>query len=466
VTPKRPVNVLANRSIKQRRADRAMSTESQSRLADRIAYWTTRGFWAVVDQALFAVSNLIVNLLLARWLPSREYGAFVAAYVVLILISVAHSALLIEPMLVFGPSTYAGHFKEYLRAILRFHWVFGAAAAATLVLVAAILYAAGADLLGRTFLGLACAAPFILLSWLARRACYAERKPAVAALGGAVYLITAGVGSIFLYNLGLLTPIAAQLLMGTAACASSGLILRVIMGDPSGRISAAETWSLWARHWKFGRWSAASGLLYWTQGQVFYLVLPLWNGLEATAALRALTNFVMPVLQSDGALVTLLAPELARIRLHTNDLSRYLRWATRLFAIEGLVYWAVIVVFRRDLVMYVYGGKYVGSADLLIVLGALPLLGSRLNILGAVLRAFERTDQLFRATVASAVASLAVGFATMATLGIYGAVFATVISQAAQIVAIGYFLRKPPDIGIDAVATSHGRLSRILEVQQ
>ena len=52
-------------------------------------YWTTRGFWAIVDQALFAVSNLIINVLLARWLSPREYGAFVTAYVVLLLVSVA-----------------------------------------------------------------------------------------------------------------------------------------------------------------------------------------------------------------------------------------------------------------------------------------------------------------------------------------------------------------------------------------
>ena len=53
--------------------------------------WTTRGFWAIVDQALFALSNLLINVLLARWLSPREYGAFVTAYVVLVLVSVAHT---------------------------------------------------------------------------------------------------------------------------------------------------------------------------------------------------------------------------------------------------------------------------------------------------------------------------------------------------------------------------------------
>ena len=63
---------------------------------DRLKYWTTRGFWAVTDQALFAVSNLVINVLLARWLSPREYGAFVTAFVVLLLVGVAHSSLIVD----------------------------------------------------------------------------------------------------------------------------------------------------------------------------------------------------------------------------------------------------------------------------------------------------------------------------------------------------------------------------------
>ena len=44
----------------------------------------SQGGWAVVDQALFAGSNLLVNVLLARWLSGAEYGAFVTAYSVLV----------------------------------------------------------------------------------------------------------------------------------------------------------------------------------------------------------------------------------------------------------------------------------------------------------------------------------------------------------------------------------------------
>ena len=81
----------------------------------RLLRWSSRGFWAILDQALFALSNLLVNVLLARWLPPAEYGAFVTAYTVLLLVSVAHSAFLAEPMLVFGSDKYAASFSHYLQ---------------------------------------------------------------------------------------------------------------------------------------------------------------------------------------------------------------------------------------------------------------------------------------------------------------------------------------------------------------
>src|SRR5262249_25769313 len=59
-------------------------------VGSRVLRWGSHGFWAVLDQGLFALSNLLVNVLLARSLPSEEYGAFVTAYTILLLVGVVH----------------------------------------------------------------------------------------------------------------------------------------------------------------------------------------------------------------------------------------------------------------------------------------------------------------------------------------------------------------------------------------
>jgi O-antigen/teichoic acid export membrane protein len=408
-----------------------------------VSYWTTRGFWAIVDQALFALSNLLINVLLARWLSPREYGAFVTAYVVLILVGVAHTSLLVEPMTVVGPSRFTHGFREYFSFILRFQWMFAAAAASTLLLVGGAAYAWGDPLLGSSFVGVACAAPFIFLSWLTRRACYIERKPAVAALGGGVYLLIAGLGAVVLYQRDLLTTVSAQLLMGVAAAAAAGVILRRVGQPWFPPPPAFETRALVREHWTFLRWSGGAGVLSFTQGMAFYLMLPLFAGLEASATLRAMVNLVMPVLQSDAALAGLIAPELARARTRPHDLSRIFRWSTRLFALEGVICWVLLAVFRHDIVRFVYGDRYAAYADFLLLLGALPLVAGRGNLLGALLRVDKRVSLVFWTTAVAAALALLVGFSTMAALGAFGAVIATLGSELVRVGLMTYFVGKP-----------------------
>jgi len=437
---------------------------------DQLARWTTRGFWAIADQALFAISNLIINVLLARWLSPREYGAFVTSYVVLLLVGVAHGGLLVEPMLVYGPSRYGRRFGEYLSTLLRFQVGFGAVAMAALLLVGAAAYGLGARELAATFVGMGFASPFIFLSWLVRRACYVERKPAVAATGGAIYLILIVTGAGLLYRLELLTSMAAQLLMGAASGIAAVIILRRIEHSWRALTPAAETRRIWREHWEFFRWSGSAGLVFFAQGVVFYLLLPLFGGLEATAALRAMTNFVMPVLQSDSALSLLVAPELARARQNPLDLARITRWSTRLFAVEGALCWLFVAVFRHDLVRLAYGDRYLPYADLLLVLGAMPIIASRVNILGALLRVHQQVRLVFVACVAATIVSLAIGLATMSKFGALGASVAMIAAEFVRMSAMTYFLARPRVVVSDPEGESTlvgpTPSARVLEVRQ
>ena len=89
-----------------------------------IKLWAGRGFWAVMDQGLFATSNLILNILLARWITPVEYGAFTVSYTIFLWLGTFHTALITEPMLVFGAGKYKECFLDYLRVLLRWHWLF------------------------------------------------------------------------------------------------------------------------------------------------------------------------------------------------------------------------------------------------------------------------------------------------------------------------------------------------------
>ena len=77
---------------------------------------------------------------------------------------------------------------------------------------------------------------------------------------------------------------------------------------------------------------------------------------------------------------------------------------------------------------------------------------------------------VFWAGVAAAVASLTVGFASMPTLGVYGAVTAMLLADVVRIIVMSHFLGRPGPV-IDEPDDAHALVGsrpspRVLEVPQ
>lgn len=399
-----------------------------------------KGFWAVLDQGLFAASNFALNVLLARWLIPQDYGAFTVSYTIFLFLGSLHNGLFGEPLLIFGAKKYGDSFPAYLGIVLRWHAAFGAAGALLLLLGGLGLGVAGSDGLPAMFVALSLAAPFILLLWLLRLACYARLRPRLAAAGGAVYagLITAGAYA--LYRVGGLTGASALVLMGAASLlVAAWLALRLgvqLRGTGEGGFASDVA----RDHLEYGRWSVPTRVFTYLPGNIFYLVLPLWGGLQAGAALRALMNAIMPVLQAYAALSTLLTSALSRAR-GTPKFAHSVRLALAFFVAGAGVYWAFLAVAHDWVVAVLYGGRYAGSADLLPLLGLLPVTAGALAVLGAAIKAQERPDLMFRAYALTALVALTLGVALVAYGGLTGAVAGLLLSSAVTtVVAFRYRL--------------------------
>ena len=425
-------------------ARQAVARDVAALIADprRLVRWSVRGATAILDQALFAISNFLLNVILARWLPPAEYGAFVAAYTTLLLVSVAHTALLSEPMLVFGAARYGHAFSAYFRVLQAYHWRLMLALAAFLLLIALGFQAFEQPLLAEAIAGLAIAAPCILLAWLARRACYPVSRPGWAAGAGAVNLAAVLIGIIVVERLGWLSVFSAQLVLAAAALAASVCLIVPLRQVAPGALEQPLRAAIWQEHWRYGRWSGASGALNWVHGYVYYLVLPLWFGLAATGALKALTNLVMPILQSDAAIATLLMPALARQVAHRSRFTRVVFWSAAAFALEACLYWILLVLVGERALAVLYDGQYAYPRSVLVLLGVVPLLSGLLHVLGNALRARERPEGVFWATAASVVVAGTFGVAATAARGVEGAVLGLVCGIATQCLVMGWLLAR------------------------
>ena len=405
--------------------------------------WVGKGTLAITDQGLFASSNFLLNVLLARWLAPAEYGIFALAYSVLVLFLVFHTALLTSPMLVFGSGKYRDRFPEYMGILLRGHFALMVPAAALLAAAAFLLGRLYSPEVERAFLALAVAAPAILLLWLLRRAFYARLDPRWAAAGGGVYLLILLAGGLALHAAGRLTPATGFLAMAAASFVTCLVLLgrlRPTLATDSSFIRAVAT-----DHWRYGKWVAASAGPGWVTDNIYYVCLPAWGGLAEAGALKALLNLFMPALQTMAALGVLLLPILVRDRDSgvPGAMKKTMKLVLALFFLGSACFLGLVWEFRFQIFHYLYAGRYAAYASWpLLLAGLLPFTQCITVVVGAALGALERPDLGFWSCLGSAVIALVLGVPLVFALGIGGALGGLVVSYASLGMLLVFLFRR------------------------
>ncbi|MQA28765.1 MAG: methyltransferase domain-containing protein [Luteitalea sp.] len=403
--------------------------------------WMFKGAWAVLDQGLFALSNFAINIVVARWSSPTEYGAFTIAYTIFLLLTTVHTALIADPMIVFGTGKYREKLPSYLAVLLRGHWLLALAASLTLAATGLALGLAGEWAVAYALLGLAAANPFILLLWLIRRSCYIRVDPRLAASGSVLYMAVLLAGAYLLIRLDWLTPTSAFSLMGVGSVVSA-IWMRSKLSFWSAPGNAAElSRSVTAAHWAFGRWGVCAGLLGGAAGHLYFVVMPARYGPESAASLKALMNLVMPAIQALIAVSVVTVPALVRAR-DTGGFGGLVRRLLILYSTGALLYWMVLGFSHEYLVRWLYGGRYSSESSLLWLLGLLPVVNAGACIFECALRARERSDAIFRAYLFSFVSTCVLGIPFALAWGTGGAIAGLLISTGLAMGSMAWSLRR------------------------
>jgi O-antigen/teichoic acid export membrane protein len=401
-----------------------------------VVSWAGKGFWAVVDQALFAGTNFLVNILLARWLEPAAYGAFATAYAVFLLLGTLHTALWTEPMLVYGSSRYREAFGAYQAVLLRYHWRFALVVFAVFGILGLGLGVVGQRELALSFLGLSLAAPVVLYMWLVRRGAYVLLDPRLAALGGGVYLLLYLALATFLMKVGSLNNLTALLAMALGALmAAEAIRLRLVVGLQGG----VDPSAIWQTHWSYGRWVVLAGIFSWVPGSVPLFALSLKHDLEATAQFKVLQDLLMPVFHVLAALNQLLVPLMARVSSKSERM-RNLRVFLAIFLLLSMAYWALLATQGLRIIIWLYGEKYAHLAPWLPLMGFLPVIGAVVFVMGGFFRALGLPKVVTFAYGVGALFSLFIGSVMVWVGGIEGGVFSSLLVQLlmAMVFAIYY----------------------------
>ena len=399
--------------------------------------WIARGSWAVADQGFFAVGSVLLNVLLARWLTPREYGAFAVGYALFLLLATLHTAFVTEPLLVFGAGKYSAQLRQYLQTLLRLHWYLTAAGSLSLIVAASVLYFSGVGPLAQALFGLGLAAPFSLLMWFARRSAYLLLKPRLAAFASAAYMLLIVAGLSALATLHLLSILAAMVTLGVTGAVAGFWLLHLLHAAARDTQAAALAGPVIADHWRYGRWACATSMLMWVPLNFFFVVLSVAVSFQASATLKALSNLALPLLQVNAALGSLLLPAMVLRNQDRELFGKLLRLSLALFASGALVYSIIVGALGHALVPLLYGGRYNSNTDLLWLLLLIPILDGATMVLSSALRSLQRPNRVFWAQLAVAAFVLAVGVPAAHSAGLWGAATVIVIADALGVIILG-----------------------------
>jgi len=395
--------------------------------------WIRRGTWAIADQGLFAMANVLLNVMLARWLAPTEYGAFAVGYSVFLFIGAIHTGLITEPLLVFGAGKYLVRLRDYLNVLVGGHWTLTAIGSLLLGGAGLVARFKGHQQLAQAFFGLAVATPFSLLMWFARRAAYVRFQSRLACIASAVNLVLLLSGLIALAMLHQVSIFSALAVMGAASFVSGLWLLRRLIGNRQTEVDdkepGVEVKEVAADHWRYGRWSTATALVMWVPLNFFFVVLSVYVNFEASASLKALVNLVLPLLQANAALGSLLLPAMVARAANREQFKRLLRSSLCLFAGGALLYSLVIGMFSRPLVRLLYNGAYDGHTSGLFLLLVIPILDGALVVLACALRSQARPDRVFWGHLTVALFVLSGGVVATQAAGLRGAAAAMIFAD-------------------------------------
>jgi O-antigen/teichoic acid export membrane protein len=414
--------------------------------------WAARAGWSTLDVALAALASFLVQVQLARRMPGAPYGAFVTAFAAHLVVANVHGALLPEPTLVLLEQRYRDRPWGYLRALL----VTQAVGSAAVLVVCLPIAAFFAPPLRGALVAAAIATPFLTLRQLLRRANYADLAPPTAAIDSFAYLLLVVVGMQVIARLGVLSVGAAYACLGVAALAVALVGILRFMRTRAQETAPPPLREVVAAHFHYARWGIPGALLAWVPLYLAYVALPVLvggaPGLEVAGDLRALTNFVHPVLQVVGSLGVMMAPGFARTAKQGGG--KVLRRFAAAVVLATLAYGPALMLIGPRVARWVYRGLYQAPSGALLVLGCVPAAFG----LAAVLRSHALATNRPRDPLLGALAG-AVGCAAIAGLfcphwPLLGAAWSMLVGQAAQAATLGVLAIRARGRGASAGATS------------
>ena len=397
---------------------------------------------AVVDQVLLSGTSFLVGFLLIRRTSDFDYGIFVLVQSALTLLIAAQAAWLAGPLAVAAP-TKSPEIKRRMVGALEVsqrRFLLPVALVALLVPVGGYLMGVW-NWLVSLVIGIA-----VVSGWLSLQREYLRGVLLIYSRPDSMLYADIGYAAVLLSGVTLAAfathPAVLWAVFALAAAAGVGHIIarKSLMRDPG--LEGGEAGIFWRELRPLGIWATVGAVIYWLFSQSYNYVLASRMDLTAVADVNAARLLLMPAIVLTVGVKTLLVPSAAAWLAESGlgPLVRRLCLFIGGMVLLDLTYFAV-VWFARDWLTLDVMHKVIGDRDRLLVLwGAMALIGLVRDMLQTALFALQNFKAMAWLTGLSAVVALSLMWIGIGRWGTPGALLGLVAGEAVNLLGVCLFL--------------------------
>lgn len=391
---------------------------------------------SVIDQAMLSGANFLVGLILIRYTSQAQYGYYVLAFNVALLVTTLQGSFIGTPLVIRLPSLSPAERRQWVGSLWRDQRRWAMVGTCAALLLTGMAWATEAIPTEAGPVTLAAIALLLATTYREyfRGILLMYQRPHAVLAADAVYAVGLIAGGL----LAMLHPASAviMLMMATASAVVCGLLLRRALGDGMADDAAPGRLRDIAR---VGMWAAAGAVIYWLFSQGYSFLAAATLDITAVAALAATRLLMMPINLLSAGIQKQLTP-VASAWLHAHGGRHTLRRLASFSGAMGLacLVYAALIWWMRDWIFIDLLRKEIAQRDTLLLMwsGIFMLMVMRDPlILLAVLR--QRFRALSAITSISAVLSLGISYLCMRQLGVTGALIGIMAGEAFNLVAMG-----------------------------
>jgi O-antigen/teichoic acid export membrane protein len=386
--------------------------------------------WSLFDQCMVSGSNFISLTLLIRWLDNNTFSLYAIISMIIIFFMSFQTALIIAPTINFSSKLENESRTEYINHILMFQLFYGIIIIGITPLCYIILKSYQWHVLSiSTMLFIAIFISLKLMHEFIRKYYYLDRSMKPVLFGDGILSVTFITLIVLLYKLELLT-FKAIILSHIGALVLSLLCMFYHFKWEVTYLSKLKMYFI--DHWKFGKWLLAKAIVQWWGSNYFILAAIYIYGQNVAGLIKSSQNIIGVIGIFFLALENFI-PIRAAQAYHKNGILGLKKYLKRITVYGGLITLTVsflVLIFRKELVWYIYNNQNEELIELLFWMSLMPIvtfIGLPIRI---ALRTIDFTRPLFTSYLIVSILSLIFAKPLVSSLGINAVAYGMIGSQA------------------------------------